>query len=330
MAVDFMGYRNTISSSSSFSAKLEENAVQEAASGLESVEKLIRLLSQAQQNQHQGKYPSTAMDMDCRAVADVAVSKFKKVISLLGRTRTGHARFRRAPLTLSSGSSSQTQNQSQEILVKHVPLPLESTKVYHATPIQQIPPPHHHHSTVLESTKDSSTTINFSYPTTTSFISSLTGDSDSKQPMSSSSFQITNLSQVSSAGKPPLSSASLKRKCSSENLGSGKCGAGSSGRCHCKKRKLRQKRIVRVPAISLKLADIPPDDYSWRKYGQKPIKGSPHPRGYYKCSSVRGCPARKHVERALDDAAMLVVTYEGEHNHSLSVAETSNLILESS
>lgn len=53
-------------------------------------------------------------------------------------------------------------------------------------------------------------------------------------------------------------------------------------------------------------------------------------RGYYKCSSVRGCPARKHVERALDDPAMLVVTYEGEHNHSLSVAETSSLILESS
>lgn len=53
-------------------------------------------------------------------------------------------------------------------------------------------------------------------------------------------------------------------------------------------------------------------------------------RGYYKCSSVRGCPARKHVERALDDPSMLVVTYEGEHNHIISVAETSNLILESS
>jgi hypothetical protein len=53
-------------------------------------------------------------------------------------------------------------------------------------------------------------------------------------------------------------------------------------------------------------------------------------RGYYKCSSVRGCPARKHVERALDDPSMLVVTYEGEHNHTISVAETSNLILESS
>ena len=39
-------------------------------------------------------------------------------------------------------------------------------------------------------------------------------------------------------------------------------------------------------------------------------------RGYYKCSSMRGCPARKHVERAPDDPAMLIVTYEGEHRHA--------------
>ncbi|KAI3732663.1 hypothetical protein L1987_63870 [Smallanthus sonchifolius] len=104
--------------------------------------------------------------------------------------------------------------------------------------------------------------------------------------------------------------------------GSMKC--GSSGRCHCKKRKHRVKRTVKIPAISNKLADIPSDEYSWRKYGQKPIKGSPHPRGYYKCSSMRGCPARKHVERCLDDSAMLIVTYEGEHNHTRVPSQSAN------
>jgi len=58
-------------------------------------------------------------------------------------------------------------------------------------------------------------------------------------------------------------------------------------------RKLRLKRVVRVPAISSKMADIPPDDYSWRKYGQKPIKGSPHPRYITRLTPLKISPVFK-------------------------------------
>ena len=98
------------------------------------------------------------------------------------------------------------------------------------------------------------------------------------------------------------------------------------------------------------------DIWAWRKYGQKPIKGSPYPRlafkifsttfflknlpeqkygqvlslrlnkalffvwlilnrGYYRCSSSKGCLARKQVERNRSDPTMFIVTYTGEHNH---------------
>ncbi|KAM3318624.1 hypothetical protein ACQJBY_036030 [Aegilops geniculata] len=60
---------------------------------------------------------------------------------------------------------------------------------------------------------------------------------------------------------------------------------------------------------------IPSDLWAWRKYGQKPIKGSPYPRGYYRCSSSKGCLARKQVERSRSDPNMLVITYTAEHNH---------------
>ncbi|CAM8992798.1 unnamed protein product [Rhodiola kirilowii] len=331
MAVDLVMRYNSLSS------KLEDPAVQEAASGLESVGKLIRLLSQQpspQQQHFSTAAASAARDDDYNAVANDAVLKFNKVINLLSRTRTGHARFRRAPVPQSVPSTSSFLKKEPEILaVWDGGVENNLNRVYRATPLQQIPPPkqsRQFQSKMTPRTNELTTTINFSQTSApSSFFSSLTGDSveDSvKQMSTSSAFQSGSLS-----AKPPLSSSSsFKRKCSSSDVAGGKCG-DSSGNCHCsKRRKMRMKRVVRVPAISMKLADIPPDDFSWRKYGQKPIKGSPHPRGYYKCSSVRGCPARKHVERAVDEPTMLIVTYEGEHNHALTVAETSGLILESS
>ncbi|XP_057964673.1 probable WRKY transcription factor 21 [Malania oleifera] len=154
---------------------------------------------------------------------------------------------------------------------------------------------------------------------TRSFISSLSMDG-SVANLDGSAFHLMGAQRLSDHHSHQLH----KRKCSARgDDGSVRC--GSSGRCHCsKKRKHRVKRSIKVPAISNKLADIPPDEYSWRKYGQKPIKGSPHPRGYYKCSSMRGCPARKHVERSLEDPSMLIVTYEGEHSHPRIPTQSAN------
>ncbi len=38
-------------------------------------------------------------------------------------------------------------------------------------------------------------------------------------------------------------------------------------------------------------------------------------RGYYRCSSSKGCLARKQVERSHSDPSMLIISYSAEHNH---------------
>ncbi|KAK0581895.1 hypothetical protein LWI29_019238 [Acer saccharum] len=86
-----------------------------------------------------------------------------------------------------------------------------------------------------------------------------------------------------------------------------------------KRRKMVQKTVVTVRigenGGKLKNEGPPSDLWSWRKYGQKPIKGSPHPRGYYRCSTSKGCSAKKQVERSRADSSMLIITYTSSHNH---------------
>ncbi|KAI4333829.1 hypothetical protein L6164_018590 [Bauhinia variegata] len=95
-----------------------------------------------------------------------------------------------------------------------------------------------------------------------------------------------------------------------------------------KKRKGMQKRVVTVPISDVEgsksKGETPPpaDSWAWRKYGQKPIKGSPYPRGYYRCSSSKGCPARKQVERCREDPTKLTVNYANEHNHSMPIGKS--------
>ncbi|GAV61049.1 WRKY domain-containing protein [Cephalotus follicularis] len=97
-----------------------------------------------------------------------------------------------------------------------------------------------------------------------------------------------------------------------------------------KKRKSVKKRVVSIPIGEVdgsksKGETYPPSDsWAWRKYGQKPIKGSPYPRGYYRCSGSKGCPARKQVERSRLDPTTLVITYAGDHNHQLPANNTKH------
>ncbi|GMQ02643.1 hypothetical protein CsSME_00048770 [Camellia sinensis var. sinensis] len=288
MAVELLGF-----------PKMDEQmAIQEAASaGLKSMEHLIRIIShQSQQRQQQQQQPPSSNQLDCRDLTDFTVSKFKKVISVLNRT--GHARFRRGPPCPPSSSSSSLHDQT--------PTPASVAPAsYHPQSQPQLMTLDFTKPNLLNSNPKSSEitkeTFSISQPMSSansSFVSSITGEgSVSNGKLGTSSLFMVPAAPAVSAGKPPLSSSSNR------------------------KRKSRVRRTIRVPAISPKVADIPADEYSWRKYGQKPIKGSPYPRGYYKCSSVRGCPARKHVERATDDPTMLIVTYEGEHRHTQAVMQ---------
>ncbi|KAF2932321.1 WRKY transcription factor 22-like [Oryza sativa Japonica Group] len=75
-----------------------------------------------------------------------------------------------------------------------------------------------------------------------------------------------------------------------------------------------KKVVCEVPVAD---GGVSTDLWAWRKYGQKPIKGSPYPRGYYKCSSLKACMARKMVERSPEKPGVLVITYIAEHCHAV-------------
>ncbi|KAM7495792.1 hypothetical protein LguiA_020206 [Lonicera macranthoides] len=96
----------------------------------------------------------------------------------------------------------------------------------------------------------------------------------------------------------------------------------------------KKRKVVKKTVVSVKIeenhegkqrSEGPPSDcWSWRKYGQKPIKGSPYPRGYYRCSTSKGCSAKKQVERCRTDSSMLIITYTFNHNHPDPAPPTIN------
>ncbi|KAG8039397.1 hypothetical protein GUJ93_ZPchr0010g10102 [Zizania palustris] len=292
MAVDLMGF-----SPRGCPAEADQLVFQEAAAaGLRSLEMLVSSLSGAEHHRSQPSPPFGE-------IAGQTVSRFRKVISILDRT--GHARFRRGPVVTAAATAE---------------APSPSSPVSPAAP-PALPPPPPQPPVTHQPTPVKSMTLDFTKPakaavsvTSTSFFSSVTAGGEGS---------VSKGRSLVSSGKPPLAGG-VKRKhhqphppCAAVAAAVVPHSNAAGERCHCsKKRKHCTRRVVRVPAASSHVADIPADEFSWRKYGQKPIKGSPYPRGYYRCSTVKGCPARKHVERAADDPAVLIVTYEGDHRHS--------------
>eukprot|EP01018_Ginkgo_biloba_P004662 Gb_26412 [translate_table: standard] len=72
----------------------------------------------------------------------------------------------------------------------------------------------------------------------------------------------------------------------------------------------RKRKII----IQVRSEEVLEDGYRWRKYGEKAMKNSSVPRSYYKCSDKK-CNVKKRVERRPSESEILVVTYEGIHNH---------------
>ncbi|XP_066381461.1 WRKY transcription factor WRKY51-like [Miscanthus floridulus] len=299
----------------------EQLAFQEAAAaGLRSLELLASSLSSPCAA---GRAESPPLGQ----IADQAVSRFRRVINLLDRT--GHARFRRAPVAaVVEPMETETTLQAASLAAAEQPPQKKALLALDFTEPVPVPVP------AVAGTKAAAPAVS---GTSTSFLSSVTAGGGEGSVSKGCSLAV-------SSGKPPLPKRKLPCPTSvpqqahhqHQHQHPAESG-GAGGRCHCSKKKgSRQglsRRTVRVPEAAAAApgshvpasSDIPADDYSWRKYGQKPIKGSPYPRGYYRCSSVKGCPARKHVERAADDPAMLVVTYEGDHRHDAAAGAVRSL-----
>ncbi|EEE63252.1 hypothetical protein OsJ_18062 [Oryza sativa Japonica Group] len=78
--------------------------------------------------------------------------------------------------------------------------------------------------------------------------------------------------------------------------------------------KIRKTRTQQSSGNSVVVKNLD-DGQAWRKYGQKEIQNSKHPKAYFRCTHKYDqlCTAQRQVQRCDDDPASYRVTYIGEH-----------------
>ncbi|KAK7264730.1 hypothetical protein RJT34_32340 [Clitoria ternatea] len=91
-----------------------------------------------------------------------------------------------------------------------------------------------------------------------------------------------------------------------------------------KKKNQKKQKEPRFAFMTKSEVDHLDDGYRWRKYGQKAVKNSPHPRSYYRCTTA-GCGVKKRVERSSEDPTVVVTTYEGQHSHPCPATSRASL-----
>ncbi|KAF5201598.1 Wrky transcription factor [Thalictrum thalictroides] len=72
------------------------------------------------------------------------------------------------------------------------------------------------------------------------------------------------------------------------------------------------------------------DGHAWRKYGQKEILNTSHPRNYFRCTRKfdQGCQATKQVQKTDEDPPMYQTTYMGHHTCTDNQLKPPQVILE--
>ncbi|KAK3428592.1 probable WRKY transcription factor 24 [Eucalyptus grandis] len=138
-------------------------------------------------------------------------------------------------------------------------------------------------------------------------------------PSSSSSLDIDWISLLSGqpGGLPENVPMALMENAPMTTIYPGNGGVADRSDGDIKKKVTNRTRKPTRPRIAFQtrsVDDILDDGFRWRKYGQKAVKNSVHPRSYYRCTH-HTCNVKKQVQRLAKDTSIVVTTYEGIHNH---------------